>query len=81
MSKEKPKTPPENVEMIEYEKFCDYLATNYKKGMFVLSFGQVFYEPPRVSVRIWVDARTLKTFLTVLQNSMKEYEQKHGKIE
>lgn len=81
MPKKEKEAKPKYVEAIEYEKYCDLLFTNYKKGVFALCFAQGIDSPPKLLVRIWTDAGALKIFVEGLREIIKEYEKEHGKIE
>lgn len=69
------------VEEIEYENFCDSFAINSRKGIFCLLCGQAIVSPPKMLMRIWIDASSLKVLSNFLQEQIKEYEKKYGKIE
>ena len=79
--REKLEQKPEWVEEIEYEKYCDDFVVIYKKSMFALDFGQGIFEPSKMFARIWLDPREIKRLNEFLQEQIKEYEKKHGKIE
>lgn len=70
----------EYVEAFEYEKYCDIVFLNRKRGMFVLCFGQTIFTPPKLVGKIWMDARALKNFYEGLQDYLKGYEKEFGKI-
>ena len=70
-----------SVEAIEYEKYCDDFVINYSKGMFAIDFGQAIHEPPKMFVRIWLDPSEMKGLNLFIQETIEEYEKKHGKIE
>lgn len=78
MSKEETEVEP--VEDIKYENFCDFFGIHYKKAMFSLDFGQAIEKPPKIFLRIWMDAPTLKGLSDFLVEQIKEYEEEHGKI-
>lgn len=71
---------PNWTEEIEYEKFCDYFVVNYRKGMFAIDFGQAIFEPAKTFARIWIDPKNIKVLSEALQENIKEYEKKYGKI-
>ena len=77
------KKEKEWIEAFEYEKFCDDFVLSFKKGMFAIDFGQRIFapEPSRMFVRIWMDPLSMKALTEFLQERIKEYEEKFGKIE
>ena len=78
MSKKEPKV--KIVEDIKYENFCDAIAINYRGGIFALDFGQSITPPVKLLVRIWMDASSIKELFVFLQEQIKDYEKKYGKI-
>lgn len=80
MSKKKEEAKPTYVEAIEYEKYCDVVFLNRKKGMFALCFAQGINTPPKIVARIWMDAVALKTFSEGIQEFIQDYEKEFGKI-
>ena len=84
MPKEKTKAKKEEeekyVEAFEYEKYCDIVFMNRKRGMFMLCFGQAIHTPPKLVTKIWMDASAFKTFYEGLKDFVKEYEKEFGEI-
>ena len=75
------KDEKEPVDKIEYELYSDYWLCAFKKGMFVITFGQAMYDPPQMRARIWVDAGTMKKVIEDLRKVLDDYEKKCGKVE
>lgn len=76
---EKEKKKVESILDLQFESFCDAFAWNYKKGVFLLDFGQAAYEPIKMIARIWIDIDSLKELVEFLQEGLKQYEKKFGK--
>jgi len=72
---------PKWTEDIRYENYCDAFVISYKKGTFVLMCGQGIYVPPKMLIRTWIDASAMKTLSNLIQEQIKKYEEKYGKIE
>lgn len=75
--KEKKKKKEEEEELIfdlQFENFCDVIGINYKKGMFLLNFGQAVYEPRIIIARIWIDSESLKELYEFIGETIEEYE-------
>lgn len=86
MSKKKSKAEKEEerefVFDIQYEIYADTFYLHSKKNVFALSFGQAVDAPPeKFLARIWMDSLTMKSLVDFLQEQIKEYEKKYGKIE
>lgn len=82
MAKKEEKTKPSAyTEEIEYEKFSDYWAIIWKKGMFALCLGQQIYEPPKLFAKFWLDSKSFKELSEFMKQTIEEYEKEHGKIE
>jgi len=79
--REKIEEKPRWVEEIEYEKYFDDFVINYSKGMFAIDFGQGIFEPSKMFARMWMDPREIKRLGMFIQEQIKEYEKKYGKIE
>lgn len=69
------------IESFEYEKFSDDFVVSFRNGMFAIDFGQAIFEPPKMFVRIWVNPSDMKALNKFLQERIKEYEKKFGKIQ
>ena len=66
---------------IRYELYADVFFIHFKKNMFALSFGQAVDAPPsKMLARIWTDFSSMKILSDFLQEQIKEYEKKYGKI-
>lgn len=78
--KEAKKPEEEFIDAYEYEKFCDALTMNFKKGMFVLMFGSSTDKPIKLTAKIFVDSFMLKDFSNFIKDQIKEYEKKYGEI-
>lgn len=72
---------PKWTEDIRYENYCDAFVISFRKGAFLLMFGQGVYVPPKMLVRTWTDASAMKTLSNLIQEQIKRYEEKYGKIE
>lgn len=68
-------------ESFEYERFSDDFVVTFKKGMFAIDFGQGIFKPSKMFVRIWVNPLDMKMLSKFLQERIKEYEKKFGKIQ
>lgn len=79
-AKEEKKEQEKVSEEIEYEKFCDCWAYNFKDGIFILELGQSCFEIPKMFVKIFVDPKAMKGLASGLQDVIKDYEKEHGKI-
>ena len=63
-------------------RYADRFKIGYRSCVFVLDFDQSFYEDgkERVHTRIITSPEDLKDFLKLLQESIEQYEEKHGPI-
>jgi hypothetical protein len=74
--------PPQSItEDIKFEVFCDSFVVSHRKGVFLLMMGQSAYVPPRMLLRMWIDAQAMKILVNLLQEQVKKYEEQNGKIE
>jgi len=63
-------------------RYADRFKIGYRSCVFILDFDQSFYEDEtdRVHTRIITSPEDLKSFLELLQKTIKEYEKIYGPI-
>jgi len=63
-------------------RYADQFKIGYRECVFILEFYQSFYEDEkgRVHTRIVTSPEDLKKFLELIQESIEQYEKKHGLI-
>lgn len=72
----------EEIDEIKYENFFDVFRIRFKKGMFLLEFGQAIKpEKLKFMVRIWTDPISLKSLFNLLKEMIQRYEKEYGSIE
>jgi hypothetical protein len=75
-----PKEEEPSFKLLEYDRFFDAFYVNFKKGMFVICFGNEIDRPVELKARIWIDSDSFKAFAKGVNLVLQKYEKQFGEI-